>query len=167
MLSHLSHPHSDPSIPAIQLKKATNLSGALIMSPWTSFSTSSASYRANANKDLLAPPVLATWSSEYLGRGVAADRYNQAVTAETGWWTDLKVDAVLVTAGEDEVFIDDVRVVADRMEKASIDGNGITKVTTVFVDGDAHDQPLMDLLLGYKQPGLAALRIRAWIAARL
>jgi len=89
------------------------------------------------------------------------DFYNQPAMAPREWWKDLKVDEVLIVAGKDEVLVDDIEVLAQRIQDAH------TRTTTAIVADEAHDQPLMDVVLGYKEPGEGLKTVQSWLSSRL
>ncbi len=112
VLSHLLHPH--PEIPPLELHSP--LGGAILLSPWASFSTHLDSMRENKLKDLVGPDVNDLWYKSFLG-GRARDGYNEPVAAEEGWWNGLEglVGEVLVLAGGDEVLVHGIRVLGGRL----------------------------------------------------
>ena len=63
-LSHLLHPH--PSISVSPPRLAAPLAGVLLLSPWTSFATTSASYRENSTHDALTPGITRRFRGAYL-----------------------------------------------------------------------------------------------------
>jgi hypothetical protein len=72
---------------------------------------------------------------------------------------------VLVLAGEDEVLVDGIM----EFEKTLSAGLGREKVEFMVAKGEYHDQPNMDLLLGYKEKdeGELAKKIKEWISIEL
>lgn len=110
LLSHLLHPH--PSIPQLKLPKA--MLGAALISPWGQFDTSAPSYPRNRYKDSIDAPVLQKWSAYFMG-AADPDNYNQPFLAAAGWWAGLNevVQDVRVTAGTDEVLVDDISAFAE------------------------------------------------------
>lgn len=63
-LSHVLHPHPSISVPPPRL--AAPLAGVLLLSPWTSFATTSASYRENAAHDALTPGLTRRFRGAFL-----------------------------------------------------------------------------------------------------
>jgi len=113
LLSHLLHPH--PSI--TPLKLPSPLLGAALISPWGDFSTSALSYTRNGFKDSIDASVLQKWSAYFMD-GADTDNYNQPFRAPDSWWIDLNgaVRDVLITAGTDEVLVDDIKAFATKIE---------------------------------------------------
>jgi hypothetical protein len=59
--------------------------------------------------------ILTRWASAFIG-GATVDPYNQPATAPAAWWRGVKADEVLVLAGGDEVFVDDVEAVGAKIK---------------------------------------------------
>jgi acetyl esterase/lipase len=111
VLSHLSHPH--PSIKPLELSEP--LMGALLISPWVCFDTTRPALTANEYKDCVSPHVAPLWAAAYLGKS-PSDNYNEAVNAPADWWKELKAKQVLITGGTDEILIDSIREIADKIK---------------------------------------------------
>jgi acetyl esterase/lipase len=156
VLSHLSHPQ--PSVPPLDLSEP--LFGAALISPWVTFSQSSSSFTSNLYKDMLPPEALKTWSDAFQG-SAPADPFNQPLTAPAGWWKDLKVSEILLTGGSDELFVDDIKEFGEILVQEFAG-----KLTTIISPKCAHDQPLLDGILGAKEPGEQVQAFISWIGAR-
>ena len=113
LLSHLLHPH--PSIPPLKLPQP--LLGAALISPWGSFKTAASSYQRNRYKDSIDGSVLRKWSAYFMD-DAAADNYNQPFRAPGSWWKELNstVKDVIITAGADEVIVDDIQAFAEKLK---------------------------------------------------
>lgn len=78
------------------------------------------------------------------------------------WWRGVAalVRRVLVTAGEDEVLVDDVKRlvrVFEGLEESWI-------VESLVVKGEVHDAPLMDFVSGVgRGPGVGAWAVARWV----
>ena len=97
-----------------------------------------------------------------------SDHYNQAITAPESWWEGLQVEEVLVVAGEEEVFVDGIKEFEGKLRRGmGAGGNG--KVEFFVADGEYHDQPSLDLQIGYteKQEGEQAKKIKGWVSSKL
>ena len=72
----------------------------------------------------------------------------------------MPVNKVVIVAGENEAFIDDIRVFANTLMHV-----GDLKTETVFCEGEFHDQQNVDLQLGYKESeqGEMAKTIKIWV----
>jgi acetyl esterase/lipase len=167
LLSHITHPHPSGTVPKVELKNP--IAGAVFISPWVEFHTDAPSYTTNKYKDCIGTGGLSQWSSAFLGEpyphASKRDYYNQAVTAPESWWEGLPVDKVLVVAGEEEVFLDDIV----KFEKKLSKGMGEGKVEFVAFKNEFHDYPSINLKLGYKESdeGESAKLIKNWINSKL
>jgi acetyl esterase/lipase len=104
LLSHLTHYSKD----APELVINEPLKGAILLSPWVSFSHQWPSVKLNQHKDIDAQDVTARWSQLYLN-GRSSNVYIEAVNAAEEWWTDIQVEQTLVLAGSDEVLLDPIK----------------------------------------------------------
>jgi len=169
LLSHISHPHPSTSLPIPRITLSRPFRGAVLNSPWISFDLLADSFKQNEYKDCISTEVGKKWSSAWLEcpwpHKEASDYYNQAITAPLKWWEGLQVQEVLIVAGEEEVLIDGIKDFAQRLSK----GFGEEKVTLVVAQGGYHDQPYLDLQLGYKEKneGQQAKEIKHWIGSKL
>ncbi|KAG8815293.1 hypothetical protein FRC18_001572 [Serendipita sp. 400] len=89
ILSQLLHP--SPTLPLLPYTSGVSkpLAGLLLISPWTSFSTSAGSYNENAGKDTLPPDIIRRFRDTYISRsslapGSEADPLK--VSSTTGPW---------------------------------------------------------------------------------
>jgi len=170
VLSHISHPHPSTTtpIPRIDLK-GEKLCGAVLISPWVSFSLSDDSFTRNKYKDCIETVAGTQWSEAFMNdkwpHTKNSDYYNQATTAPPEWWNGLQVESVLVLAGEDEVLVDGIRVFEGKLRE----GLGEGKMEFCVVPGEFHDQAILDLQLGYteKDEGKTAKKIKGWISSKL
>ncbi|APA08230.1 hypothetical protein SS1G_00057 [Sclerotinia sclerotiorum 1980 UF-70] len=139
LLSHIMHGHPDESIPRVRL--AEPLDGAVLLAPWVTFATRSKSYEANKYKDLLHPFALKMWSGAYQST-IPSDNYMEPLYASTSWWTRLPtvVSSMLIIAGENEVFIDDVKAFAKKLQEIETETWG-RELKFVVVENEYHDQP--------------------------
>jgi len=107
VLSHITHPHPDLSIPRLTLP--SSLKGAILISPWASFSTTGESYTQNHYLDPIHPKAISQWSSAFLGVSVPSTPYSEPVIAPSTWWAHLPVSEVLIVYGGDETLADGIR----------------------------------------------------------
>lgn len=113
------------------------------------------------------------------------DNYNQPILAPSVWWKDVAVKDVLITGGDEEILIDEirefaakfkVRVVrcdspqlflmfyeADRLSVYVQEAHPTTQV--LIIKGEAHDQFLGNAITG-SPPGESDGAVFAWIAER-
>ncbi|KAI5867468.1 Alpha/Beta hydrolase protein [Durotheca rogersii] len=163
LLSHISSPH--PAIPPLRL--ASKLRGLVLVSPWVSFRLNEPSCIRNARKDLLSIATLKRWAEAFMGTPSphtdSVDCYNQPVTAPAGHWKDLMAEEVLILGGEDEVLLDSIVQLSQKMDSAL----GPERVTVLITEGEAHDMPSLDLQFGLGVSGEQAKRMGNWIARRV
>lgn len=93
----------------------------------------------------------------------AVDNYNQGAMAPASWWEGLQVESVLVVAGGDEVLVDGIEEFVGKLRE------GYGKVEYLKAKGEYHDQPSIDLQIGFKEKdeGESAKKIKSWIASKL
>jgi acetyl esterase/lipase len=103
LLLHLTHPNPLTA----PLKLETNLSSAILISPWVTVSTSATSMQLNSEKDILTISGLEYWGRNFLG-GKEMDCWNTPLMAEGQWWGEVPCEEMLVLYGEDELFRDDI-----------------------------------------------------------
>ncbi|KIW03662.1 uncharacterized protein PV09_04984 [Verruconis gallopava] len=172
LLSHLLHPH--PAIPAVDLK-GDKLRGAVLLSPWVSFDTRHPSYTTNAESDLFDEVPLNTWARAFLGasmrRGILmGDSYSEPLIAEPGWWGGAHkvVDEVLIWGGGGEIFIDGILAFSDKFTEGWKAGGGDPrKVQTISRARMCHEEPLADILMGFKEKGEGAKDIETFVRSKL
>jgi len=158
LMSHLIRPH--PQVSPIKL--AEPLAGAILISPWTKFGTDDDSVKRNATSDMVTPTAANRWSSLFLGSS-PQDNYNQPIFADVSWWKglDLKVKDILVWGGGGEVLIDSIEASTKVLKEAH------SRTELVVQPNAAHEDFIMDKLLGYKNKAQGTEVVENWIKARL
>ncbi|KAK4506872.1 hypothetical protein PRZ48_000605 [Zasmidium cellare] len=158
LLSHLLHPH--PAATKIDLKES--LAGAVLLSPWVSFDTTTASWKRFEKSDMLAIPSVTRWTSQYLG-DKPADNYNEAAIAEKSWWEGLDkvVKDVLVWGGGAERLLDGINDFSNKLKSAH------KNTEIVITPGAAHDDFIADVVMGVKEKSEATKVVESWIAERI
>ncbi|KAK4223203.1 Alpha/Beta hydrolase protein [Podospora fimiseda] len=166
LLSHLLHPH-------LEAKKITlqnPLAGAFLVSPWVSGKTDGPSFKRNGGIDMLCKNAIGS-GVRNLVEGVESYEvevkenkmwcfpadFENAVVEE--WFKNLEevVKHVYVTAGEEEVFLDQSVKIAEVIRTA----NPKLDVRVEVTKGEAHDWILME---GEKKiDGDATKRMRSWV----
>ncbi|KAH6905869.1 Alpha/Beta hydrolase protein [Coprinopsis sp. MPI-PUGE-AT-0042] len=165
LLSHLLHPY--PSVPPLTLAKSSKLGSMCIMSPIASLTSTSKSYTANSDLD-----VLPSWSwSELcahshgpLKKEPGSRPYLEPANAPEGWWKGAQdvVGKVWVSVGEWECLRDDVLTVATALKTVE----GSDEWLTSFVEPKGvHNSQYLDCMVG--ESGELARRIQEWEAAVL
>ncbi|KAF2468919.1 alpha/beta hydrolase fold domain-containing protein [Lindgomyces ingoldianus] len=167
VLSHLSHPH--PDIPALNLP--SKLHAAFLLSPWCSFNTHTPTFLSNAEKDIFDGRALSRWSSAFLGSDspFAGDLYNEPALAPASWWepTADVIEEVLIWGGANEILLDGIEEFARRFQKG-FGGKG-GKVSTIITAKAAHEEMILERLLGYKgDSGTGSAQVvQDWVKAKL
>ncbi|KAK4166923.1 Alpha/Beta hydrolase protein [Cladorrhinum sp. PSN259] len=164
VLSHLLHPH--PEAKKIDLDGP--LAGAFLVSPWVSTRTDWPSFIRNGGIDMLSSATMVS-GVRNLVEGV--DNYALEVKEGKAWcfptdfeevegWykgLDRVVKHVYVTAGAEEVFLDQSVKIAEVIKN----GNRKLDVRLEVTKGEAHDWILMEG--ENKMDGDATKRMRNWV----
>ncbi|KAK5788575.1 hypothetical protein VI817_009533 [Penicillium citrinum] len=138
LLSHILHPH--PTVHPIKLDG--RFSSVALLSPWVTFDTGKTrSMRLNRYKDALAIPTLNAWSSTFIGNA-PLDPYLQPLKAPENWFQGLPVQRVLVLAGGDEIFVDDIREFGESLRHT------FPPTIVEIVKDEAHDHLILAFLMG-------------------
>lgn len=111
LLSHLQHAH--PALKPITLER--KLRGFAVLSPWVTFNQSAVSMTTNKYSDALPTKSLKLWSEAFMGRA-SVDEYNNPLTAPSDWWKNCMVERVLILAGREELFVDDIEAFAEKFK---------------------------------------------------
>lgn len=160
LLLHLLHPQSSISR---NPKLGEPLAGALLISPWWKFKADDDSVTRNATSDMVTPAASKRWSSLFLG-SAPVDNYNQPYLAPSDWFKGLDkvVKDILVWGGGGEILIDSIESVSKKVQAAH------PRTELVVEVGAAHEDFIMDRLLGYKQSvGEGGEVVERWLAQRL
>ncbi|KAH6698993.1 Alpha/Beta hydrolase protein [Leptodontidium sp. MPI-SDFR-AT-0119] len=170
LLSHITHPHPDTSIPRVTLPKNTPFLGLVLISPWISFDTTLPSFTENEFKDCVSQPGGKKWSGAFLGcvwpHDGAKDNYNEALRAPADWWTGTPVSEICILCGSEEVLRDGIVEFEAKLRRGVGEE---TRVEMTVVRGEYHDQPNLDLQIGYKEKGEGEMArlVKSWIASKL
>lgn len=169
LLSHISHPHPSTTIKVPEVKINAPFKGLLLISPWTSFDTSTDSFTRNHYKDCINSIGGKKWSTAFMNspwpHTSNSDPYNQAITAPEEWWNDFQVEETFIICGEEEVLVDGIKSFEAKFRR----GAGEENVKFRCVEGEYHDQAYLDLQFGYKEKeeGVQAKEIKGWIGSKL
>ncbi|KAI9376175.1 Alpha/Beta hydrolase protein [Aspergillus egyptiacus] len=151
LVSHTVHQH--PQVDPLDLPG--KLAGVALLSPWVTFDSSADAMRRNLHRDILALPVLKKWAAIFQG-GAASDFYLEPLSAPSDWWQGFPAKEVLIMAGGDELFVDDIAKFSKQFDAAN------SQTVTKIVRGEAHDHPVMEFVV--KEPQSEQRRIfEAWI----
>jgi acetyl esterase/lipase len=176
LLSHLLHPH--PEVQEIMLYEP--LAGALLISPWVSFSTEDSSMTRNFYTDYLHPAMLRKWAAMFLDEStddpeadqprVHGDSWAEPLSNMATWWSGLHrvVGHILVWSGADEILVDSIRAFEPLLKKGWREGVGEEdRVVFVETKGRAHIEPIMSIMLEPKKKGEHQVVLEEWLQARL
>jgi acetyl esterase/lipase len=171
LLSHILHPH--PSVPALELNAP--FKAVLLISPWVSFSTEHPSYTTNAETDIFDHTPLTMWAKAFLGnsqrQGITmGDSYSEPLLAETSWWSGSSkvANEVLFWTGGGELFVDGIRAFAEKFTEGWTSGGGERQKVQVLVgERMAHEEMILDVILGMKKKGQGALQVEEWVKSKL
>ncbi|KAI6716353.1 hypothetical protein JHW43_001131 [Diplocarpon mali] len=187
LLSHISYPHPSTELRIQKVELGgEKLLGVVLISPWISFETANQSFGENEWKDCVSTQAGTSWSSAFLAcpwpHAGHKDAYNEALSAPPSWWTHLPVSSMLVMCGSEEVLRDGIvkfeANLRDGLALAGKDsergeggqnGKGGTELDFHVVKGEYHDQPNIDLHLGYKErdEGQTARIVKSWLGSKL
>lgn len=178
LLSHILHPKA--SIPRVELQGP--LRGAMLFSPWVSFSTAFDSYKRNAGSDTISAYILKKWATMYLGEMDADskhqvtwdvnsnDIYAEAYLADPAWWSGMNqvVQGMLVWVGGKEILRDPVTEFASKL-KTGWKSKGGFEEGIVVIEGrnEAHIGPILNVSLGNKGKRESQVAMEAWLLKRL
>jgi len=110
-LAHISHPNKDIA----KLDVDGSMRGAVVMSPWVDFRNAGPTYQQNQMHDPVDVPTLRWWAKMYLN-GKDDDFYNQPGRAPQEWWANLKVNDILILAGGNEMMVEDIRSLGEKIK---------------------------------------------------
>ncbi|KAK4176853.1 Alpha/Beta hydrolase protein [Triangularia setosa] len=162
LLSHLLHPH--PEAVAINLAQQP-LAGAFLVSPWVSARTDGSSFKKNGGIDMLSTPTIDSACGHLLPKDLKEGEEGWSMPVDLPqdkqeeWFAGLDkvVSKVYITAGEQEVFLDQSVQLAEVFKKA----NKKLDVKVELMKSEAHDWILLE---GEKKhDGDATKRMRTWV----
>lgn len=167
VLSHILHPHPDPTIPRVSL--SAPLRATILISPWVSFDTTWESFRKNAGSDIFDARALKRWSQGFMG-AAPSDAYAEPLTADPDWWRGLHglTSEALVWGGGGEVLIDGIREFYWKIKEGWVNGGGAAARFGLVVEPRAaHEDMIVHRLLGYTDAAPSEKTIAKWLQARL
>jgi acetyl esterase/lipase len=157
LLLHLTHPN--PKVSTLEMEG--RLSGAALISPWVMNATSvHESMTANKDKDLLSAEALDYWTKNFMG-DAAPDYWNSLLTVPGKWWTEMPVEDILATYGDDELLRDAASELCNAIQK------GHAKAITRRFSTELHAHMLMNRFLHINKPCESEQVFRDWLDGRL
>lgn len=154
IMGHMAHPH--PSCPPLLLPPGSVFRGALLMSPWVTFDSTSPSMVANEKKDYICRRSLRKWHEAFMGSALL-DAYNTPLDAPIEWWAGVPVKSIFFTGGGAELFCWDIQQLALKVQASH------PACKSLIVPGDVHDQPVIDKIMWVKE-GKQCRAIVSWLS---
>ncbi|KAF8970925.1 Alpha/Beta hydrolase protein [Flammula alnicola] len=163
LLSHILHPL--PGIRPMTPLQAP-LRGVYLMSPWVAMKSNAASFKSNTPQEMFSTANVEDYGALFLAH-VPSEReipYAEALRAPDEWFAGLDgvVDRVLMTAGGEELFRDDIIQFSQTLSRVKPN-----EFTFVVQEGGYHDDPFLDFLVKLPLDQLGSLTplIVHWLAA--
>ena len=119
LLLHLAYPHPSGLVPSINL--STPLLGALLISPWISFDTSSPAFQSNSRSDYITIDAIDLAARSYVGSQRKHDHYTQPIKASVECWAKVVnsvVTEIMLWAGSGEILFDEISIFARLLTQA-------------------------------------------------
>ena len=140
--SHLLHPlASIPAPPTL----SEPLAGALLVSPWVSYSVDAPSYARNEGKDLV-PTRSYKFMGDLVKLGVTPElkHHMEPLSAPADWWSGLDgvYSRILITTGEHEGLFDQI------IDASGAIGKHVKDTTTVVEPGGIHEDMIVKFAVG-------------------
>ncbi|PSN60386.1 alpha/beta-hydrolase [Corynespora cassiicola Philippines] len=151
LLSLIKHPLPQVPTPALD----GPIGGLIAISPWTSFSSDSASFKECAQYDIVFAEQMHWWADSWISPD-KRNSYCEMAKADHTWWTGLPIKRALVVAGGHELFRDDVRHLGEQLGKA------VPHTTTVVCPKQIHVDCVFDSEADL-EPGLMSKVIWEWL----
>jgi len=159
LISHVLHPH--PDVPT-KIKLSEPLLGTILVSPWVKFGTDDDSATRNATSDVVPVEVAVRWGNAFLGKA-PFDNYNQPILADSNWFHDIEsvTKDLLIWGGSGEMLIDSINFIAKKLKAVH------SRAVYVEQDGAAHEDMILDKILGYKHKAEGTKLIEEFVLAKL
>lgn len=113
LLAHLRSPHPDIAPVSLLASPTHRLLGAICMSPRCSNDASTASYDYNRDKDIVGRESMSVFTANW--QPAPNHIWAAPRLAEAALWDDLYANRILLVAGKDEVYVEDIKSVASAM----------------------------------------------------
>ncbi|CAK7212964.1 hypothetical protein SCUCBS95973_001638 [Sporothrix curviconia] len=160
LLAHLQSPH--PRIRPVPVPAGQRLRGALAISARTRNEPTRLSHNENEGKDMLSKASMALISSAW--KPVQGEVWAAPDVGDRAFWQGLPVDRVVLAAGADEIYRDDIIHTAEMMGASATPNaqrkNGEPVVELVVCPGEVHAQTIVDIVLGIKDGMMANASLR-------
>lgn len=161
VLGHLLHPHKE----ARQIDLAEPLAAAFLVSPWLGCNTTSRSFRANENNDMLSKAIIEKLCVEYFE---GEEGFRHAAAGGNAWAAPLDSDQnwlegvdnlvpnIYVTVGKREVLADHGIGLVQTLRRL----NALSDIRLEESEGEAHDFILLEGQVN--KVGDATKRMKDW-----
>lgn len=140
---------------------STRLRAVVAVSPRTRNDATASSYNSNAWKDSMGRASLAAIAANW---APAEEVWAAPDLADAGFWKGLRAEHVLLVAGDDEVYRDDIAHTAEVMRAAAAADDGRPTVRYVVCPGEIHVQCAMDIALGIED-GFMTREVMSWLGS--
>ncbi|KAK1218000.1 hypothetical protein PQX77_019331 [Marasmius sp. AFHP31] len=159
LLSHLLHPLSGvPNITHDNLQ----LKGACLLSPWVSFRDDDGTHALRESTDLISVRSILEFG-DYVLRDVPPQQecYVELLKTPESWWAglDSKIERMLLVAGGDECFKEDIMQISGNIKKYHADA------VLLIQQYGVHVEPYVDFLVGEKRLQTVTGDIVEWLVA--
>lgn len=151
VLSHTLHPH--PDIPALSLPSP--LRGLFLISPWVSFSMDAGSFEENKDKDMFNATSMVGFAAEF-AEPAERNNYSEPIRTKSSWWQRAPVENMLLVAGAEEMFRDDIAVFAETLKEAN------ANLEFVMCPRETHVECTLEAQFGMES-GVMSNSIRNWL----
>ncbi|KAL1888950.1 hypothetical protein Sste5346_009217 [Sporothrix stenoceras] len=159
LLAHLQKPH--PHIRALPGKpgdKTQRLRGALAVSARTRNEPTRPSHDENERKDMLSKASMARIANAW--KPVSGEVWAAPDEGDREFWQGLRADRVLLAAGGDEIYRDDIIHTAEMMGAGEAPKKREPVVEVVVCPGEVHVQGVVDLAMGIEGGVMAEAMLR-------
>lgn len=151
VLSHARRPH--PDIPTLSLPSP--IRGLVLISPWVSFSMEAASFEENKDKDMFNASSMMGFAADF-AKPSERNNYSEPIRAEPSWWRQAPAENILLVAGAEEMFRDDIAFFAETLEKAG------TNLKFVMCENETHVECTLEAQFGM-EAGVMSNAVRSWL----
>lgn len=133
-----------------------HLGGAIFISPWTLLDTEFPDQEIYDGGDLISKSVAGPWAAGYLGHA-PRDHYTDLSSAPPDWYENFPVQAVLITAGANEILLPIIRDFAHKFQ------TGFPAAELCVGPRECHVAPIYNLELGSRAETAQGKRIKSWL----
>ncbi|CAK7207229.1 hypothetical protein SEUCBS139899_010038 [Sporothrix eucalyptigena] len=162
LLAHLQSPH--PRIRPLPVPAGQRLRGALVISARTRNEPTRLSHTENESKDMLSKASMALIAGAW--KPVPGEVWAAPDIGDKAFWEGLPVEHVLLAAGADEIYRDDIIHTAEMMGAVNVSECASQKkksepiVELIVCPGEVHAQSIVDLGMGIKDGIMANAALR-------